>query len=80
LKEFLVQINSIEDVKELVTSATMLECDIDVLSGRYLVDAKSIMGLFSLDLGKPVTIQIHGTDELCDEFYSSIKHMVLQNQ
>lgn len=79
MKELLVQINSINDVKQLVTSTTMLECDIDVLSGRYLVDAKSIMGLFSLDLGKPVIIQIHGTDEQFDELYSSVERLVLED-
>lgn len=79
MKELLVQINSINDVKQLVTSTTMLECDVDVLSGRYLVDAKSIMGLFSLDLGKPVIIQIHGTDEQFDELYSSVERLVLED-
>lgn len=79
MKELLVQLNSISDVKALVTSSTMMQCDIDVLSGRYLVDAKSIMGLFSLDLGKPVIIQIHGTEEQYEEFYSAIKEMVLQD-
>ncbi len=58
-------LNSISDVKRFVDAANMLPCDIDVVSGRYRVDAKSLMGMFSLDLTKPVRIEFHGTN--CDE-------------
>lgn len=78
MEKFTVQLPSINSVKAFVTAATMMGCDIDVISGRYLVDAKSIMGLFSLDLSKPVTVQIHGTPDEQDRFYMEIESLVVK--
>ena len=52
MKKFKVLLNSINDVKGFVNAAGSQMCDIDIVSGRYTVDAKSIMGIFSLDLSK----------------------------
>ena len=54
MKKMSIMLSSIEDVKEFValTNSSSLECDL--VSGRYAVDAKSIMGIFSLDLSKPI--------------------------
>ena len=62
MSEFLVSLTSIDDVRQFVKAATHCACDVDVLSGRYVVDGKSIMGLFSLDLSHPVTVRLHGSD------------------
>ena len=62
MSEFLVSLTSIDDVRQFVKAATHCACDVDVLSGRYVVDGKSIMGLFSLDLSRPVTVRLHGSD------------------
>ena len=75
--QFNINLSSIEDVKNFVTAASMVDCDIDVLSGRYLVDAKSIMGLFSLDLNKPVTVQVHGDAVAAESFRSAIAHLIV---
>lgn len=56
-------IKSINNAKELVNIASKYNEDIDLVSGRYVIDAKSIMGIFSLDLLHPVTIIIH-TDNI----------------
>ena len=48
--KFQVLLSSVADVKDFV----------DVLSGRYVVNGKSIMGLFSVDLSAPVTVAVHG--------------------
>ena len=53
MSEFFVSLSSIEDVRQFVNAATCCPCEVDVLSGRYVIDAKSIMGLFSLDLSHP---------------------------
>ena len=45
-----IRINTIEDVKNFVTTVTKCNYDVDIVSGRYAIDAKSIMGIFSLDL------------------------------
>lgn len=62
-KEFLVKINTIERVKEFVDICNRYNEDIDLSSGRYIIDAKSIMGIFSFDLLKPLTIHIHSDKE-----------------
>lgn len=77
MKEFKVLLNSINDVKEFVRSASSLPCDIDVVSGRYVVDAKSLLGMFSLDPTKPVLVQLHGTDSDAAKFAELIKNVII---
>ena len=78
MKEFMVQLRTIDDVKNFVSAANMQYADIDVSSGRYVVDAKSILGLFSLDLSKPIQVTIHGTEQDVDNFYQAIKNVVVE--
>ena len=59
MKEVKIFLGSIERVKNFVNEVSHLECDIDIVSGRYVIDAKSIMGIFSLDLSKAVDLRIH---------------------
>lgn len=59
MKTFDIQLNSINDVKIFVNTVNKYSFDIDLISGRYIVDAKSIMGIFSLDLAKPIKVEIH---------------------
>ncbi len=58
MKTMSIVLSTINDVKEFVGIVTNYDCDIDLLSGRYAVDAKSIMGIFSLDLSKPLKVNI----------------------
>ena len=62
LNEFQVQLNTIDRVKRFVKICDDYEEDIDLSSGRYVIDAKSIMGIFSFDLTKPLSIRIHSND------------------
>ena len=71
MKEITIKIDTINDVKKFVSTVTRFEYDVDVVSGRYSVDAKSIMGLFSIDLSKVVTVRIHSED--CDDLLNEIK-------
>ncbi len=57
-----ISLNSIEKVKSFVNDIARFEVDFDLVSGRYVIDAKSIMGIFSLDLSKPITLNIHADD------------------
>ncbi len=59
---FNIMLNSINDVKNFVNLVNKYSFDIDLTSGRYVVDAKSIMGIFSLDLSKPIKVEIHSDD------------------
>jgi hypothetical protein len=61
LEKIKIRLHTIEDVKMFVTAANMQVFDIDVVSGRYTIDAKSLLGIFSLDLTKPVEVIVHGT-------------------
>lgn len=60
--ETMVTLNAINDVKDFVNTVMLFDYDIDLVSGRYAVDAKSIMGIFSLDLSKPIKLQAHTED------------------
>ena len=62
MTEFMVYLSSINDVKNFVNIVTKYEYDIDLISGRYVVDAKSIMGIFSLDLSKPIKVEVQKDD------------------
>ena len=52
-------LDSIDKVKSFVNEITKFDSDFDLISGRYVIDAKSIMGIFSLDLSKPIELSIH---------------------
>ena len=62
MKEFNVKIETISDVKKFVSTVMNFEYDIDLISGRYAIDAKSIMGLFSIDLSKEIKLVAHTDD------------------
>ena len=76
---FYVSLSSIGDVKQFVAADNNCPCEVDVLSDRYVINAKSIMGLFSLDLTHPVKVQTHGTDEQGKSFRSSVDPFVTQD-
>ena len=54
-----ISLDSIDKVKSFVNILAKFDCDFDLISGRYIIDAKSIMGIFSLDLSKPIDLDIH---------------------
>jgi len=70
MKTVEVVLGSINDVKDFVNSVSKYSFDIDLTSGRYVVDAKSIMGIFSLDLSKPIKVEIHSDD--CEQLLSEL--------
>ena len=64
-----ISLNSIDKVNSFVNDVTKFDYDFDLVSGRYVIDAKSIMGIFSLDLSKPIDLNIH-TDGNADDVMS----------
>ena len=64
MKTVKICLNSIEKVKSFVNAITRFDVDFDLVSGRYVIDAKSIMGIFSLDLSKPIDLNIHANEEM----------------
>jgi phosphotransferase system HPr-like phosphotransfer protein len=63
MKKIQIKISTIEDVRNFVTVLAKYTIDLDLQSGRYIVDARSLMGIFSLDLLKPIDFVIHSDDE-----------------
>lgn len=59
MKTVQISLNSIDKVKSFVNEITKYDNDFDLVSGRYVIDAKSIMGIFSLDLSRPIDLNIH---------------------
>ncbi len=66
MKTIQISLNSIDKVKSFVNDITKFDYDFDLVSGRYVIDAKSIMGIFSLDLSKPIDLNIHAEDSAED--------------
>ena len=64
MKTVKISLNSIDKVKAFVNEITKFDSDFDLVSGRYVIDAKSIMGIFSLDLSKPIDLNVHAQDNL----------------
>lgn len=75
MKSVNIKLTSIQDVRDFVNIVTAQTIDIDLVSGRYTVDAKSIMGIFSLDLLNPIQLIAHSDD--CDDLMDKIKKFVV---
>jgi phosphocarrier protein HPr len=71
MKSFNIMLKTINDVKDFVNIANKYDFDIDLTSGRYVVDAKSIMGIFSLDFNNPIRVDVYADD--CENFCNEIR-------
>ena len=77
MKTVKISLNSIDKVKSFVNDITKFNYDFDLVSGRYVIDAKSIMGIFSLDLSRPIELSIHADDNL-DEIMEVLTPYLVQ--
>ena len=68
-----IVLNTVDNVKKFVLECEKYEGDIDVRQGRYVVDGKSMLGLYSLNLIEPVTVTMDGTDDEKMKFYNNIR-------
>jgi phosphotransferase system HPr-like phosphotransfer protein len=75
MQKFKVHLKSINDVKEFVRIVNEFPYDVDLASGRYIVDAKSIMGIFSLDLARPIEVDIHS--QSCSDLTERLKPFMI---
>ena len=76
MKTVSICLNTIDKVKSFVNTLTKFDCDFDLVSGRYVIDAKSIMGIFALDTLTPILVQAH--TECADAFFESIKDYIVE--
>lgn len=79
MQSVMISLNSIEKVKYFVNIITQYDGDFDLSSGRYVIDAKSIMGIFSLDLSKPLKLDIYN-DTIMDELLPLIDEYVTNEE
>ena len=75
MNTILVSLNSIDKVKHFVNDLNRFDCDFDLVSGRYVIDAKSILGIFSLDLSKPISLEIYS--EQCEDQLRDIQRFTV---
>ena len=76
MKTVRISLNSIDKVKSFVNDLTKFDTDFDLVSGRYVIDAKSIMGIFGLDLSKPIDLNIHSESSV-DEIVNILKPYIV---
>ena len=77
MKTVKISLNSIDKVKAFVNEISKFDCDFDLVSGRYVIDAKSIMGIFSLDLSKPIDLAIHAEEDV-DKVLETLKPYIVE--
>ena len=75
MKSFKVMLSSIVDVKNFVNLVNGFDFEVDMVSGRYVVDAKSLMCIFSLDLSKPIIMRVYSEDT--KELEESLKEFII---
>ncbi len=77
MKTVQISLNSIDKVKAFVNEISKFDCDFDLVSGRYVIDAKSIMGIFSLDLSKNIDLNIHADGSTLDSVMEVVKDYIV---
>lgn len=74
MTNLVITLSTIDDVKDFVNKVNTLTCEADLSLGKYTIDAKSIMGIFSLDLSRPLNLSVHSDD--CDSFIEDISAFI----
>ncbi len=70
MKEMKIKLTNIQDIREFVNDVILEDFEVDLIQGRYTIDAKSIMGIFSLDLLSPITLVAHSDN--VEEFFARL--------
>ncbi len=79
MNEFNIVLNTVEKVKEFVGIASKVEPEMDIVVGRYIIDAKSIMGIFSIDLTRTLTLRISSDDyDTCIDIKSKMEKFIVE--
>ena len=77
MKSITILLDTIEKVRKFVNQISQLEGEFDIISDRYIIDAKSIMGIFSLDLSKPLKLSIH-SEEIAAKVMEDFKEFIVE--
>ncbi len=76
MQEVMIRLNTVQDIRAFVETVTMTDIEVDLCSHRYVVDAKSIMGIYSLDLLNPIKMIVHCDD--CPELMEKLSRFIVK--
>ena len=76
MQEAMIRLNTVQDIRVFVETVTMTDVEVDLCSHRYVVDAKSIMGIYSLDLLNPIKMIVHSDD--CPELMEKLARFIVK--
>jgi len=76
MQKIKITLSSIQDIRKFVNEVTLLDYEVDLEQGRYIVDAKSIMGIFALDTLSPITLVAHSDD--AKDFFAKIEQFIVK--
>lgn len=77
MRKVSVLLETIEKARDFVSITTKYDRDIDLINGRYMIDAKSILGILTMDLSKPLVLQIHAEQGEAEEILKELKGYVV---
>ena len=78
MNEFEIKLNTLDKVRKFSEIVSVMEEDIDIIVGRYVVDAKSVLGILSIDLNRMLRVKIHTSDiDRCKEFQEEMKEFLV---
>lgn len=80
MKSIKIRLQSIEAVKDFVNIMGQFQGYFDLAAGRYVVDAKSVMGIFSMDLTKELELRIMETNEQEKEILEAVKRFTVKEE
>ena len=75
MKETQIKLSNVQDIRDFVNVVILADYEVDLVQGRYVIDAKSIMGIFSLDLLSPITLIAHSNN--ADMLFEKIAKFVI---
>ena len=79
MNEFYIKVDSVDKVKDFVKTTSKIVPDMDLIVGRYIIDAKSIMGIFSVDLTRKIRLKIHSDNEKeCTEIKKKLEKFIVE--
>ena len=78
MKSVKIKLSTIADVRDFVNIVSKSDTEIDLTSGRYVVDAKSILGIFSIDLSRPIRMDIYS--DSCDDLLKALEPYIIQDE
>ena len=78
MKSVMIRLSLVENVNNFVNIVTRYPYEMDLRAGRHVVDAKSILGIFSLDLSRPITLEIYSDD--CDDLMENIAPFLCEEE